>query len=62
MAVPILFLIGANETMYDADSAIQRLRRVAPRIETDVIAGTGHDLMFTHTEVVNRRILDFLRE
>jgi pimeloyl-ACP methyl ester carboxylesterase len=62
IAVPMLYLIGAHETMYDADSAIQRLHRVAPRIETDLIAGTGHDLMFTHTEAVNRRILDFLRE
>jgi pimeloyl-ACP methyl ester carboxylesterase len=62
IAVPMLCLIGAHETMYNADSAVQRLHRVAPRIETDLISGTGHDLMFTHTEVVNRRILDFLRE
>lgn len=62
IAVPMLYLIGAHETMYDADSAIQRLHRVAPRIETDLVSDTGHDLMFTHTDVVNRRILDFLRE
>jgi hypothetical protein len=25
-----------------------------------LIRGTGHDLMFTHTEMVNKRILEFL--
>lgn len=59
--VPLLYLIGANETMYNADSAITRLKKVAPIIETELISGTGHDLMFTHTEVVNQRILEFLK-
>ena len=58
----LVLLIGANETMYDANSAIQRLNKVAPHVETALIAGTGYDLMFTHTDVVNRKILDFLKE
>ena len=59
--VPLLYLVGEHETMYDADSAITRLKKVAPKIETELIPGTGHDLMFTHTEIVNQRMLKFLR-
>ena len=59
--VPLLYLVGANETMYSADSAIARLRKVAPIIETELISGTGHDLMFTHTEIVDQRMLKFLK-
>jgi pimeloyl-ACP methyl ester carboxylesterase len=59
--VPLLYMIGVNETMYNADSAVQRLKKVAPQIEMELITGTGHDLMFTHTEEVNQRILNFLK-
>jgi pimeloyl-ACP methyl ester carboxylesterase len=58
---PLLYLVGEHETMYDADSAITRLKNVAPLIETELISGTGHDLLFTHTEEVNQRILRFLK-
>ncbi len=60
--VPVLFLVGDHETIYDAHDAVDRLHRVNPTIRTEIIPGTGHDLMFTHTEIVNRKILDFLRE
>jgi pimeloyl-ACP methyl ester carboxylesterase len=59
--VPALYLIGANEIIYNPDSAISRLKKVAPQIKTELISGTGHDLMFTHTELVNGRILMFLK-
>ncbi|MFA5404131.1 MAG: alpha/beta hydrolase [Ignavibacteria bacterium] len=59
--VPLLFLVGENETVYNADSAINRLNKLAPGIETELISGTGHDLMFTHTDLVNGKILKFLK-
>jgi pimeloyl-ACP methyl ester carboxylesterase len=59
--IPTLYLIGANEIMYNPDSAINRLKKIAPQIETELISGTGHDLMFTHTELVNRILLKFLK-
>lgn len=62
LKVPLLYMVGANETMYNADSAINRLKKVAPEIETELISGTGHDLMFTHTDMVNQRLLMFLRK
>lgn len=58
---PLLYMVGANERIYNADSAINRLKKVAPEIKTELIPETGHDLMFTHTDLVNRKILEFLK-
>lgn len=62
MKAPVLFLIGEHEKMYEAHDAIERLNRLNPNIITQLLTGTGHDLMFTHTEIVNKKILDFLVE
>ena len=59
LSVPLLYVVGENETIYNAKSAIKRLQMVAPKIETELISGTGHDLIFTHTELVNQKILKF---
>lgn len=60
LKMPVLYIVGENETCYDGKSAIDRLHKTAPQIETFFIKGTGHDLMFTHTDMVNNRILEFL--
>jgi pimeloyl-ACP methyl ester carboxylesterase len=62
LGIPVLFLVGEHETVYNAHDAISRLNRVNSKIKTELITGTGHDLMFTHTEIVNKKILDFLKE
>jgi len=59
--VPVLYVVGSNETVCNPDSAINRLNKAAPLIQTERISGTGHDLIFTHTDVVNGRILRFLK-
>jgi len=58
--VPTLFLVGENEKIYPALSAIERLNRVAPQIETQIIPHAGHDLTIVQTELVNRKIVQFL--
>lgn len=62
LKIPVLFFVGENETCYNGNDAVNRLNKVAPKIETEFIKGTGHDLMFTHTSVVNKRILEFLKK
>jgi len=62
LKMPILYIVGENETCYDGESAISRLHETAPEIETLFIRGTGHDLMFTHTHLVNGRILEFFKK
>ena len=58
--VPTLFLVGENEKIYSAQKAVQRLKVVAPQVETAVIPNAGHDLTIVQAEMVNRKILDFL--
>jgi pimeloyl-ACP methyl ester carboxylesterase len=58
---PILFLVGENEVLYSAQKAVQRLKTVAPHIQTEMIPNAGHDLLLVQTELVNRKIVDFLR-
>ncbi|HJS19977.1 MAG TPA: alpha/beta hydrolase, partial [Anaerolineales bacterium] len=60
--VPTLFLVGENEKVYSAQSAVSRLNRVAPQIKTGIIPQAGHDLWFIQASLVNKMILDFLGE
>ena len=59
--VPALFLVGENEKIYSAQKAIERLEKVAPQIETAVIPEAGHDLTIVQPDIVNAKILEFLR-
>ncbi len=60
--VPALFLVGENEKIYSAQKAVQRLNKVAPQIETEIIPNAGHDLTIVRAEMVNRKILEFLKQ
>jgi pimeloyl-ACP methyl ester carboxylesterase len=60
--VPTLFLVGENEKIYSAQEAVQRLNRVAPRIRTEVIPDAGHDLAVVQAELVNSKVLEFLKQ
>lgn len=60
--LPMLFFVGENEKIYPAQKAVQRLNKVAPHIETEIIPNAGHDLAFVQAEMVNRKILGFLKK
>lgn len=62
LEMPVLFLVGDHETAYHAKDAIRRLNQVNPKIQTDLIPNTGHELMFSHTDLVNRKIHEFLKD
>jgi pimeloyl-ACP methyl ester carboxylesterase len=59
---PALFLVGENEKLYSAHKAVQRLNKLAPQIKTEILPNAGHDLTLIHTELVNRRVLEFLNQ
>lgn len=59
--LPVLFLAGENEKIYSAQKAVQRLNKVAPQIETEIIPQAGHDLALVQAEMVNRKVLNFLK-
>jgi len=60
--VPVLFLVGENEVIYEASArqAVARLEQVAPEIETEVFPDCGHDISIVQTERFNRRVARFL--
>ena len=60
--VPALYLVGEHEKIYSARKAIQRLHRVAPHIKTEVIPDAGHDLTIVQAEMVNTKVLEFLKQ
>jgi pimeloyl-ACP methyl ester carboxylesterase len=62
LSVPALFLVGEHETVYDAGTAVHRLKHVAPQVTAEIIPGAGHDLTLAQADLVNRRILEFVKQ
>jgi pimeloyl-ACP methyl ester carboxylesterase len=60
--LPILFMIGRHDRIYRAHDAVEHLTKAAPRIKTEIIEGAGHDLTLVQADVVNKRVLEFLRQ
>ncbi|ATB29277.1 alpha/beta fold hydrolase [Melittangium boletus] len=54
---PTLFMVGENERIFPASAAIERLRRVAPGIDIELVAGAGHDVTFVQAEHTTARLL-----
>jgi pimeloyl-ACP methyl ester carboxylesterase len=61
LKVSALFLVGEHEVIYSAKKAVRRLERVAPRVTCCIVPGAGHDLTVVQPELVNQRVLEFLR-
>ncbi len=61
LKVPTLYVVGENEKIYSAQEAVDRLKKVAPHIEIELIPDAGHDLTVVQAEMVNRIVLEFLK-
>jgi pimeloyl-ACP methyl ester carboxylesterase len=61
--VPVLVMIGEREKVYarSAQKVILRLNSIAPQLKTLIIPGAGHDIIFIQADLVNRKILEFLK-
>jgi pimeloyl-ACP methyl ester carboxylesterase len=59
--VPVLFLVGEHEVIYPAKEAIHRLNRVAPQVKTEVVPNASHDITFVQAELVNKSIINFVK-
>ena len=58
---PTLYVLGDNEKIYSTQQAIKRINEIAPQIKTELIPNAGHDLIAVQTELVNRKVLEFLK-
>lgn len=57
---PTLLLIGAQERIYNPQTAIKRAQQLTPDVTAEIIPDAGHILIMERPEVVNGRMLDFL--
>jgi pimeloyl-ACP methyl ester carboxylesterase len=60
ITMPMLILAGEHEKIYDPWKAVEHVKRVAPDVKMEIIAGAGHDLPVVHSEIVNQKVVDFL--
>jgi pimeloyl-ACP methyl ester carboxylesterase len=61
VAVPTLVLVGDKEQTFDPHRALANATQVVPDVQTGLLPGAGHFLAMDNAEVVNERILQFLR-
>lgn len=60
--VPMLFLVGENDKIYSPEKVIKRLNSLVPHIETEILPNAGHDLTVAQKEMVNEKVMDFLKK
>jgi pimeloyl-ACP methyl ester carboxylesterase len=58
---PTLLLLGDQEVVYDYKAALSRAKAMIPNLETAIIPGAGHASSLDQPDMVNQRILEFLR-
>lgn len=57
---PGLLILGEHETLYDPQAAAARAHRLLPTVETRIIPGVGHTVLYDRPEEVNALIAEFL--
>jgi pimeloyl-ACP methyl ester carboxylesterase len=60
--VPVLLLMGANEVLCDAATALARARRLIPDFQGELVPRCRHDMCFSQHRIVDARVLYFLKE
>jgi pimeloyl-ACP methyl ester carboxylesterase len=59
---PTLLLIGQQEALYDPVPGLARANRLIPDIKAELIPQADHELAISQHQVVDARILEFLKE
>jgi pimeloyl-ACP methyl ester carboxylesterase len=62
MRVPTLLLVGEQEVICDPAVAMARARRLFPDIRAELVPRSSHDMCSTQHEIVDARVLEFLKE
>ena len=61
ITAPTLLLLGEREIIYNPQAALNRAQKWMAHLEAIILPDAGHALNFDQPEMVNARILDFLR-
>ena len=62
MRVPTLLLMGDDEVLCDAATALARARGLIPDFEGELVPRCRHDMCFSQHRIVDARVLDFLKK
>jgi pimeloyl-ACP methyl ester carboxylesterase len=60
LPMPVLLLVGDQEMICDPRASVDRVRRLIPNAEAEIVPGAGHGLCLEQAERVNARLLEFL--
>jgi pimeloyl-ACP methyl ester carboxylesterase len=60
LTMPVLVLIG-DKDIINKGKGIEKAKKILPHPETDIIKNAGHFLSMDQADIVNTRILDFLK-
>lgn len=58
---PTLLLVGKQEALYDPAAAIERAKQLIPNIQAELIPQAGHDLPVSKPDIVDKKVLEFLK-
>ena len=62
MTIPVLFMVGEYEVLYNPQNAIERANHVFSDVKTMLIPNAAHVLTWEQPQIVNQAIIDFLSE
>lgn len=62
ISAPTLLLFGEHELVYNINAIIKRVQHLPANFHTEVIPNAGHALDYDQPEIVNARIVKFLRD
>ena len=61
LTLPVLVLIGDNDIINN-ESSLEEAKESLPNVQTEIIKNAGHFLSIDQSEIVNRKVLDFLNQ
>jgi pimeloyl-ACP methyl ester carboxylesterase len=62
LSMPTLLLIGKQEFLYNAKSAVERAKQVLPNAKAELLANCNHAVVSDQTEIVRDKVLKFLND
>ncbi len=58
---PTLLLIGQQEALLNSGEAITRAKKLIPNIQAELIPQASHDLPVSKSDIVDKKVLEFLK-
>ncbi|MBN2084621.1 MAG: alpha/beta hydrolase [Anaerolineales bacterium] len=60
LQTPVLLLVGEQEILYDAQTALGQAKKRMPNVKTELVTNAGHLLHSDQPDQINKSVLEFL--